>query len=308
MEQGIIIKSTGSWYTLEGLDGRVYKGRTKGKLKLKIVNVTNPIAVGDKVLFEKENEIENTVVITDVLPRINYFIRQSVHKASTGHLIASNIDQSVLVVTLAMPKTSLGFMDRFLVTNESFRIPAVLVFNKSDLYDNSIQTDLKKLIEVYEALGYSCLISSTKTGEGMEELRKILSHKTSLISGHSGVGKSSIINTLIPGLALATTEISSFANKGVHTTTYAEMYKVDRDSSIIDTPGIKELGIFEIPGEELSHYFPEMRALLNQCKFHNCQHVNEPACAVVEKVKNGGIALSRYESYLSILSGEDNRK
>lgn len=306
--KGTVIRSTGSWYDIAGENGQVFKGRLKGKFKIKGLKVTNPIAVGDEVLFEHENENEGTVSIHEICPRKNYIIRQSVHKASQGHLIASNIDQTILVITLAMPRTSAGFVDRFLVSAETFRIPAVLVFNKIDLYDEESRQILNDFSSIYSKLGYRCIHTSTITGEGIEELKKILSDKTSLVSGHSGVGKSSLVNLLIPGLNLATTEISGFADKGVHTTTFAERFEVKENTYLIDTPGIKELGVFEVGEEELSHYFPEMREMLNECKFNDCRHLNEPGCAVIEKVKKGKIALSRYESYLSILLGEDNRK
>jgi ribosome biogenesis GTPase len=306
--KGTITRSTGSWYEITGEDGLLYKGRLKGKFKIKDLRVTNPIAVGDMVEYEHENTNENTVSISEISPRKNYIIRKSVHKSSHGHLIASNIDQTLLVVTLAMPRTSAGFVDRFLVSAETFRIPAILVFNKFDLYDEESKKYLAEFSKIYSNLGYNCINTSGINGEGMDELRKTLKGKISLISGHSGVGKSTIVNQLIPELKLATSEISAFANKGVHTTTFAERFTVEENTFLIDTPGIKELGVFEVGNDELSHYFPEMRAMLNECKFNNCRHVNEPKCAVIEKVKSGEIALSRYESYLSILSGEDNRR
>ncbi|HWZ22187.1 MAG TPA: ribosome small subunit-dependent GTPase A, partial [Cytophagaceae bacterium] len=219
-----------------------------------------------------------------------------------------NLDQTVLVVTLAMPRTSAGFVDRFLVSAETFRIPAVLVFNKYDIYDEESKQYLSEFSKIYSDLGYTCINTSCVTGEGLKELKAILKDKTSLISGHSGVGKSTLVNLLIPGLNLATTEISNFANKGVHTTTFSERFTIEENTFLIDTPGIKELGIFEVGNDVLSHYFPEMRSMLNECKFNNCRHLNEPKCAVIEKVKTGEIAQSRYESYLSILLGEDNRK
>ncbi len=306
--KGTIIRSTGSWYEIAGDDSKIYKGRLRGKFKIKDLRVTNPIAVGDRVEYEHENTNEDTVSIHEIIQRKNYIIRQSVHKSAHGHLIASNIDQSMLVVTLAMPRTSAGFIDRFLVSGETFRIPAVIVFNKTDLYDEEGLAYLKEFSSIYSSLGYHCINTSVVTGEGMKEVRDVLKGKTTLISGHSGVGKSSIVNLLIPGLNLATTEISDFANKGVHTTTFSERFTVEENTYLIDTPGIKELGIFEIGNDELSHYFPEMRAMLNECKFNNCRHVNEPKCAVLAKVESGEIAASRYDSYMSMLLGTDNRK
>ena len=306
--KGTITRSTGSWYEVAGEDGKIYKGRLKGKFKIKDLRVTNPIAVGDVVGFEHENENEDTVAISEIVLRRNYIIRKSVHKSSHGHLIASNLDQTVLVITLAMPRTSAGFVDRFLVSAETFRIPAVLVFNKYDIYDEESKKYLSEFSKIYSDLGYTCINTSCVTGEGLKELKAILKDKTSLISGHSGVGKSTLVNLLIPGLNLATTEISNFANKGVHTTTFSERFTIEENTFLIDTPGIKELGIFEVGNDVLSHYFPEMRSMLNECKFNNCRHLNEPKCAVIEKVKTGEIAQSRYESYLSILLGEDNRK
>jgi ribosome biogenesis GTPase / thiamine phosphate phosphatase len=303
--KGIITRSTGSWYEIKGEDKQAYKGRLQGKFKIQDLKVTNPLAVGDKVVFQMEND--EVATITEILPRTNYFIRRSVHKSAHGHLIASNIDQAVLIVTLVFPKTSLGFIDRFLVSTETFRIPAILVFNKIDLYDEAlfkIQDDLEK---TYTKLNYQCIRTSVKTGEGIDALKNILYNKSSLFSGHSGVGKSSLLKNIVPNYDPKISEVSTFANKGVHTTTFAEMLELDGQSFVIDTPGIKELGIFEIDEAELSHYFPEMRDLLGQCKFHNCKHINEPKCAVIEKVKSGEIALSRYHSYLSMLQDHDTR-
>jgi ribosome biogenesis GTPase / thiamine phosphate phosphatase len=300
---GIITRSTGSWYEIKGEDKKRYKGRLQGKFKIQDLKVTNPIAVGDRVEFQMEND--EVATITAILPRNNYFIRKSVHKSAHGHLIASNLDQAVLIVTLVFPKTSLGFIDRFLVSTETFRIPSILVFNKTDLYDEHLFQIQAQLEEVYTKLNYQCLRTSVTTGEGIDELKNILFNKSSLFSGHSGVGKSSLLKAIAPQYDPKISEVSTFANKGVHTTTFAEMFELDDKSFIIDTPGIKELGVFEIGEDELGHYFPEMRDLLGQCKFHNCKHINEPKCAVIEKVKTGEIALSRYESYLSIIMNHD---
>jgi ribosome biogenesis GTPase / thiamine phosphate phosphatase len=304
--KGIIIKSTGSWYDLLGEDEIKYKGRLLGKFKMQDLKVTNPIAVGDEVEFEQGKD--ESVIINNILPRKNYLIRKSVHKSHEGHLIASNLDQTLLVVTLAFPRTSLGFIDRFLVSSEAFRIPALLVFNKTDLYDDDLRRIQSELEDIYLRLNYKSIKTSVVTGEGIEELKNVMKGKKSLFSGHSGVGKSSLLNTIAPQYNIKTSEVSEFANKGVHTTTFAEMYALDKDTYIIDTPGIKELGIFQIGEDELSHYFPEMRSLLGSCKFHNCKHINEPKCAVIENVKKGDIALSRYHSYMSMLQNDDSHR
>jgi ribosome biogenesis GTPase len=257
---------------------------------------------------EFEHGQDDSVIIQTILPRRNYLIRKSVHKTAEGHLIASNLDQTLLVVTLAFPRTSLGFIDRFLVSAEAFGIPALLIFNKADLYDEELKMIQAELAETYEKLNYRSIRTSTISGEGLKELKEIIKGKKSLFSGHSGVGKSSLLNALAPQFQIKTSEISDFANKGVHTTTFAEMYELEEKTFIIDTPGIKELGIFEITEDELSHFFPEMVAVLGQCKFHNCKHINEPKCTVIEKVKNGEIALSRYQSYLSMIMNDDSHR
>lgn len=303
--KGMIIRSTGSWYDILTEDKSRYRGRLRGKFKIQDLKVTNPIAVGDVVEFESENKGDNSVVITRILPRENYIIRKAVKKTAHGHLIATNIDQTVLIVTLVYPVTSSGFIDRFLVSAEAFRIPAILVFNKTDLYGAAEQEKLHEYKEIYEKAGYRCLETSVVTQDGIGAFRECLKNKKSLLSGHSGVGKSSLINTIAPELELRTDELSNYTDKGKHTTTFAEMFELGDNTYIIDTPGIKELGLFEIGEEELSHYFPEMRELLGQCKFHNCKHLNEPKCAVIEKVKTGEIAESRYQSYVKMLADEE---
>lgn len=307
-KEGIVFRSTGSWYEVRDGESRFFKCRLKGKFKIKELKVTNPIAVGDRVCFEVEDVEEQTGVIFEIKPRVNYIIRQSVHKTSHGHLIAANIDQAILIVTLTFPRTSLGFIDRFLVTAEAFRIPVLLVFNKLDLLSEEAVAYQEELEELYKSLGYDCISTSATEGIGIELLKEKITNKITLISGHSGVGKSSLVNQLEPDLDLRTSEISTFANKGVHTTTFAEMFEIFEDTYIIDTPGIKELGLVDIEKEELGHYFPEMRDLIGQCRFHNCLHVNEPKCAVKAGVEDGTIAESRYVSYLSMFSGDDNRK
>lgn len=305
---GLIIRSTGSWYDIRNVDGHIFQGRLKGKFKIKGFKVTNPIAVGDRVLFEVEDEIENTAVITDISDRENYIIRQSVHKTAHGHILAANLDQAILLATLAMPRTSLGFIDRFLVSAESFRIPTTIILNKSDILSDEGLAYQQEIVDLYERIGYRCLVTSATEGEGVDAFRQLLDQKVTLLSGHSGVGKSTLVNAIAPDLNLRTNEVSTFANKGVHTTTFAEMFELAPDTYIIDTPGIKELGLMDTAKEEVSHYFPEMRDRLNQCRFNNCLHYNEPGCAIKEAVAEGEIAESRYMSYLSMIEGGDNRR
>jgi ribosome biogenesis GTPase / thiamine phosphate phosphatase len=305
MVKGVVSKSTGSWYDVWGDDGKTYSARLKGKHKLKESKLTNPISVGDRVICEFEND--GRLVIDEIEERQNYVIRKAVKKSSQGHIIAANVDQSALVVTLKYPRTSMGFIDRFLVSCESFRIPAIIIFNKQDIMgddDTIVQNYLKK---TYESLGYTCLFTSAEQNIGIEQLHSLLENKTTLFSGHSGVGKSSIINLIAPELRQKVSAISDFAKKGKHTTTFAEMFKIGPKTFIIDTPGIKELGLLDMEPEEIGHYFPEMRELLNACKYHNCTHVNEPGCAVKKAVENEEIAEFRYHNYLSMVLNEDNR-
>jgi len=304
---GIVLRSTGSWYeVLDEQTRKKWKCRLKGRFKNLGIKATNPVAVGDEVALEPETE--DTAIIVDILPRTNFVARRSVHKTAHSHILAANIDQAVLVVTLTFPVTSLGFIDRFLVTTESFRIPTVLVFNKQDLIQEEWKEVQEQVLDIYRSIGYPCILTDALSGRGVEELRKCLQGRKSLLSGHSGVGKSTLMNTLYPGLNLKTQAISNFARKGVHTTTFAEMHVCEADTYIIDSPGIKELGLFGIEPDEISHYFPEMRALLNSCRYHNCRHIEEPGCAVKEAVNQGEISITRYESYLSMIAGDDNRR
>ena len=301
---GVIIKSTGSWYLVRLQDGKEVKARLLGRFKLENKKISNPIAVGDKV--ELLPEAEN-FIIEVITPRKNYIVRKSPKKKHFAHMIAANVDQAVLIASQKRPRTSLGFIDRFLVTLEAFRIPGYLLINKSDLYSKEEQVALRGIMELYESIGYQTMMTSFIEGLP-DRVGDWLQAKTTLLSGHSGAGKSTLINLLQPNAHQQIGEISDFANKGVHTTTFAEMFSLDADTYVIDTPGIKELGLAEITAEELSHYFPEMRNLMGQCKFNNCRHVDEPSCAVQEAVQSGDIALSRFESYLSMMQEDDNRR
>ncbi|MDQ3291482.1 MAG: ribosome small subunit-dependent GTPase A [Bacteroidota bacterium] len=306
--EGLVIKSTGSWYIVRTENGELYRCRLRGKIKLKDLKVSNPVAVGDVVEFELEEAGESTGTIYKIADRENYIIRKSTHKTAHSHIIAANIDRALLVVTLVSPRTSFGFIDRFLVTAEAYDIPVTLIYNKSDLYDPETAKYQQQILKMYDLVGYPGIICSTVTGQGITEINKLLTGHKTLFSGHSGVGKSTLINLLAPGLELKTSEISDYSDKGKHTTTYAEMFEIGPDSFIIDTPGIKELGLVDIPKEELGYFFPEMRDRLNQCKYYNCLHVNEPGCAVLQDLKASKISLTRYESYRSIMDETDNRR
>ncbi|MDN4166926.1 ribosome small subunit-dependent GTPase A [Cytophagales bacterium LB-30] len=306
--KGKVIKSTGSWYQVLTEDKQLIECRLRGKFRNEGLKTTNPIAVGDWVVFQVEEGEEGTAIITDIEPRENYVIRKSPHNKHSAHMIAANVDQALLLVTLKQPRTSLGFIDRFLVSCEAFRIPAVLVFNKTDLLSEDEREYQEAIAYLYTSIGYTCLAISATEQTGLDPLKALIKGKTSLISGHSGAGKSTLLNALDSRIQQKTSEISSFANKGVHTTTFAEMFLLPDDTFLIDTPGIKELALVDIEEEELAHYFPEMRALLGECRFHNCTHVHEPGCEVLAQVQAGTIPETRYESYLSMLSGEDNRR
>ena len=305
---GTVIKSTGSWYIVRAAEtSQLYRCRLRGKFKIKGLKASNPLAVGDHVEFTVEAQGEGAAVISHIVPRRNYIVRKSVHKTGHVHIVAANLDQALLVVTLVSPATSFGFIDRFLVTAEAYHIPVTLLFNKTDLYDADGFEYQAEIAGMYASLGYPSRTCAATTGEGVAEIDQLLDGKVSLLAGHSGVGKSTLINALVPDLDLKTAEISEFSDKGVHTTTFAEMLDVRTGTFIIDTPGIKELGLVDMPPAELAGYFPEMRALLNQCRYHNCRHVHEPGCAVIEAVDKGKLAVPRYESYLSMLADEDNR-
>jgi len=299
------MRSTGSWYDVFSEEGNTIQCRVRGKIRLEGIKETNPIAVGDNVSFDLEN---GEGIIHEILPRENYIVRQSVKKTGHAHVIAANIDQAMVVATLILPRTSLGFIDRFLVAAESFRIPQVIIFNKKDLLNQETLLEQRKLIELYERIGVRCLEISALE-EKQEDVLNILKRKKTLLAGHSGVGKSTLLNKLSPSIEQKTSAISGFSEKGTHTTTFAEMFQLNETSFIIDTPGIKEFGLLNMSKEELSDYFPEMRELRLNCKFgSSCIHVNEPKCIILDAVKSGAIAISRYESYYSMVMGEDNRK
>ncbi len=303
--KGLVMRSTGSWYDVLTDDGKVIPARIRGKFRLDDIKETNPIAVGDRVVMDFEN---NEAMISQILDRENYMVRQSVKKAHQAHVIASNIDQALIVATLKLPRTSVGFIDRFLVAAESFRIPQVIVFNKKDLLNEKALEEQQRLIQTYEKTGVTC-IETSALNETQEKVREILEGKITLLSGHSGVGKSTLLNKISPEVQQKTSEISDYSEKGTHTTTFAEMFQLNNKTFIIDTPGIKEFGLINMAREELSDYFPEMREVRLNCKFGaRCLHLTEPKCAVIDAVNSGEIAESRYASYYSMVMGEDNRK
>lgn len=298
--KAVVYKSTGSWYSVKTEDGTPYNARIKGALKIEDINSTNPVAVGDLVDIE-DGDLENNVMITNIYDRHNYITRISPHNKNQHHIIASNLDQCVLVATLREPKTSMGFVDRFLITAEAYHIPAIIVFNKADVYRKKEIEHFEHLKNMYESVGYKVILTSTVSGQGVDEVKELLKEKITLISGHSGVGKSSFINIIFPEKNLKTKEVSGWSGKGMHTTTFAEMFDLPFGGKIIDTPGIRELGLVDISKQELSHYYPEMRDTLQDCQFNNCLHVEEPGCAIKAAVESGKIYADRYVSYLNIL-------
>lgn len=300
---GIVYKSTGSWYTVKSSDEIFYQCRIKGKFRIKGIKNTNPVAVGDYVSFELEES--GNGVIQEIHERKNYIIRKSVNLSKQTHIIASNIDVAFLVITLNNPPTFTTFIDRFLVTAEAYRIPVVLLFNKIDSYNEEELLEIKYLASIYRKIGYECLGISAISGKNIDKVVDLMKNKTCVISGHSGVGKTTLINAIAPNLNLKTKEISEQHQQGQHTTTFAEMFDLDFGAKIIDTPGIKGFGIVEIQNEELSDFFPEFFSLKSECKFNNCLHIDEPDCAVKEALEKDEIAWSRYKSYLQILRGED---
>ncbi len=304
--EGLVTKSTGSWYDVKTQSGKIINCRVRGKLKIKGLKVTNPVSVGDHVQYDLEENEQG--IIHTILPRTNYLIRRSTRKNAFGHILASNIDMAVVIATISFPRTSLGFINRFLVAAESFRIPALLVFNKTDMWGKEEMQYADELQELYKKINVDFITMSAVTGYNLNLFKEKLFGSISLIAGHSGVGKSTILNLLSTEINQKTSEVSTFANKGTHTTTFAEMFEIEENTYVIDTPGIKELGLMDIYNEEISHFFPEMRDLFGKCKFHNCTHTHEPNCAVIKAVENGEIAMSRYESYLSMMEGFDSHR
>ncbi len=303
--QGIVYKSTGSWYTVKAENDIFYDCRIKGKFRIQGIKSTNPIAVGDVVSFELETKGDETIgIIHHIHDRKNYIVRKSVNLSKQTHIIAANLDQVFLMVTLKNPITFTSFIDRFLVTAEAYGIPATLLFNKEDTYDDNDQEELQALMELYRKIGYPCMAISAKQGDGIDKVKALMIGKTSMFSGHSGVGKSTLVNALEPGLLLKTAEISEQHAQGQHTTTFAEMYDLSFDAKIIDTPGIRGFGVVDMEKDELGDYFPEFFILKAECKFNNCLHQEEPKCAVKEALKTGEIAASRYHTYIQLLTEE----
>jgi len=303
--RGTVYKSTGSWYTVKSDEGDFYDCRIKGKFRIKGITSTNPVAVGDEVVFDLEQNGDETVgIITKIEERKNYIIRKSVNLSKQVHIIAANLNQAFLLVTLNNPTTYTAFIDRFLVTAEAYDIPAILLFNKLDSYNQDEMAEVDYLMQLYKNIGYEVIGISAKNGEGVELVKKKMAGKTSLVSGNSGVGKSTLVNALEPGLQLKTSKISEQHLQGQHTTTFAEMYDLSFDARIIDTPGIKGFGVVLMEKDELGDYFPEFFELKSKCKFNNCLHLEEPKCAVKEALENNEIAWSRYRSYVQMLEDD----
>ncbi len=300
MPIGRVIKSTGSWYDVRDDAGQVVSCRLRGKIRLDGLRTTNPVAVGDLVNFENERDKE-TCVIDKILPRTNVIVRKSVNLSKESHIIAANVDQAVLVATIAQPRTSTGFIDRFTVTAEAYHIPVVIVFNKYDLYDDEQKKLLDELMGVYNSIGYQAFATSAKTGFNCDRLMTVLKDKLSMFSGHSGVGKSALVNRLDPNLDIRVGAISEVHEKGKHTTTFAQMYQLGFGGYIIDTPGIKEFALYDMEKDTLAQRFPEMRALMHECRFNNCTHLHEPHCAIKNAVEHDVIAQWRYENYCNMM-------
>ena len=302
MMHGLVIKNTGSWYTVLTDDGQLLQCKVKGNFRLKGIRSTNPVAVGDRVTVDGEGWI------TDIDDRRNYIIRKSINLSKQSHIIAANVDQALLVVTVNYPQTSTTFIDRFLASAEAYRVPVILVFNKTDLLTADEAHYQQMLITLYQTVGYECRVISAETGEGVGELKTLLPGKITLLSGNSGVGKSTLINRLVPGVNLRTAEISDAHNTGQHTTTFSEMIPLEGGGWVVDTPGIKGFGTFDMEPEELTSYFKEIFRFSQDCRFSNCTHTHEPGCAVLKALEDHYISQSRYQSYLSMLNDKDDSK
>ena len=303
--RGLVIKNTGSWYTVRTDDGQLVESKIKGNFRLKGIRSTNPVAVGDRVQLVLNPE--GTAFITEIEDRRNYIIRKSINLSKQSHIIAANVDQALLVITVCRPQTSTTFIDRFLASAEAYRVPVVLVFNKTDLLDDDMRRYQEAMVNLYETIGYDCRQISAETGDGVDNLRPLLEGKVTLLSGNSGVGKSTLINRFVPGACLRTAEISDAHNTGQHTTTFSEMIALG-NGWLIDTPGIKGFGTFDIEREELTSYFREIFRFAKDCRFSNCTHTHEPGCAVLQALEDHYIAQSRYQSYLSMLDDKDESK
>ena len=307
MKKGLVTKSTGSWYSIRDTEtGETVSCNIRGKLRIQGIKSTNPVAVGDFVEYEVQ-ENSDIGIIKDVLERKNYIIRKSTNLSKQTHILAANLDQAILMVTLAFPETYTIFIDRFLITAEAYRIPAKLIFNKIDLYDENQREYLRKLINIYEDIGYECIVTSVKKNSNISKVIGLLKNNTSLIAGNSGVGKSSLINLVDPKLQLKTSEISDYHKSGKHTTTFAEMFELSVGGFVIDTPGIRGFGLHDIQNEELFHFFPEIFKASENCRYHNCTHVHEPGCAVKAAIEEGTVSQLRYENYLNILFDEETK-
>ena len=304
--KGLVVKNTGSWYTVRTNEGYDVESKIKGSFRLKGIRTTNPVAVGDRVEIEENRE--GTAFITAIEDRKNYIIRRASNLSKQAHIIAANVDQAMLIVTVNYPITTTIFIDRFLATAEAYRVPVKLVFNKIDRYDSDDKEYLQGLIQLYTTIGYPCSMLSAEREDGLEALKADLKGKITVLSGHSGVGKSTIINKLIPGISLRTGDISEYHNKGMHTTTFSEMVALPEGGYLIDTPGIKGFGTIDMEEAEISHYFPEIFKISADCRFNNCTHRHEPGCAVLKAVSNHYISESRYRSYLGILDDKEESK
>ncbi|WP_445385674.1 ribosome small subunit-dependent GTPase A [Robiginitalea sp. IMCC44478] len=305
--KGTVYKSTGSWYTVKDEAGHFHECRIKGKFRIQGIKSTNPIAVGDQVLFDLETLGDETVgLIHEILERRNYVVRKSVNLSKQTHIIAANIDLVFLMITMENPKTYTTFIDRFLATTEAYEVPCVLLFNKTDLYGPDMLDETKYLAALYREIGYTCLGISAKKGKNVEKVRELMKGKTCMFAGHSGVGKSTLINRIAPELDLKTAEISEQHGQGQHTTTFAQMYDLSFGARIIDTPGIKGFGLVDMEKEEIGDYFPEFFALKSECKFNNCLHLDEPNCAIKKALEEDRISWSRYRSYLQMVTGEED--